>query len=586
MIFNKITKAFAIIKQFLGILTRKFKIRFVFNFIAILGASLLETLSVSLLLPFVQAILNPDKLMQNKYVNVFVKFFNIKSTNTFILGISLFVISFFIFKNIYQILCRYWQNKFRADLQVHISDTILTSYMSRPYSFFIDHNSSELMRNVMNDAGSLTYSVESLFTIFTTVFIITFMSIFLVITEASIAIGLCLSAVIVLVGPIFFIGKPLRKIGSKMRVVEADCFKWCNQSFQGIKEIIVTKKEKYFAEQYKNTYRKKNAMDVKKCVIEYIPSRLIEAVCISALLLIVCLNIINGSAVSDVMISKLAVFAMAAFRLMPTVSSLSNNINSLIHQSVALEAVYHNIEDAKIFIASKGDEKISFNNTLELKDLTFAYPKNKEKLILDKANAQIQIGDAIGIKGSSGAGKTTCVDIILGLLEPESGNVVIDGVNLSDANKNSWLDKISYVPQTAYLIDDTIRANIAFGIPENEIDEERVKNAMKEAMLYDYVESLPDKDRTVVGERGVQMSGGQRQRLSIARALYTNPSIIIFDEATSALDETTEKEIMESIDNLIGQKTLIIIAHRLSTLKKCNKIFEVGDGKITVTENS
>ncbi len=586
MIFNKITKAFAIIKQFLGILSRKFKIRFVFNFLAILIASLLETFSVSLLLPFVQAILNPDKLMQNKYVKVIVNLLNIKSTNSFILAISLFVIAFFILKNIYQILCRYWQNKFRADLQVNTSERILTSYMNRPYSFFVDHNSSELLRNVINDSGSLTYSVESLFTIFTTILIITFMSIFLIITDPTIALGLCGSAVIVLIGPVFFIGKPLRRMGEKYRILEVECFKWCNQAFQGIKEILVTKKESYFTNQYATTYRKKNKIDVKRTVIEYIPSRLIEGVCISALILIVCMSIINGNAVSDIMISKLAVFAMAAFRLMPTVSSLSNNINSLIHQSVALEAVYHNIEDSKGYVYRKGNDKIDFNKEISINDLTFAYPQNKSKLILNNASATIKIGDAIGIKGSSGAGKTTCVDLILGLLEPDSGDIKIDDTKLSYNNISSWLDKISYVPQTAYLIDDTIRANIAFGIPENEIDEERVKNAMKEAMLYDYVESLPDKDRTVVGERGVQMSGGQRQRLSIARALYTNPSVIIFDEATSALDETTEKEIMESIDNLIGQKTLIIIAHRLSTLKKCNKIFEVGDGKITVTENS
>ncbi len=586
MIFNKITKAFSIIKEFLGILSGKFKVRFVLNFIAILGASLLETLSVSLLLPFVQAILSPEKLMQNKYVKILVDLFNIQSTNSFIFAISLFVIAFFILKNIYQVLCRYWQNKFRADLQVNISERILTSYMNRPYSFFVDHNSSELLRNVISDAGSLTYSVESLFTIFTTLFIITFMSIFLVITDATIAIGLCGSAVIVLIGPVFFIGKPLRKMGEKYRLTDAECYKWCNQAFQGIKEIIVTKKESYFTNQYTNTYKKKNKIDVKRTVIEYIPSRLIEGVCISALILIVCMSIINGNAVSDVMISKLAVFAMAAFRLMPTVSSLSNNINSLIHQSVALEAVYHNIEDSKVYINRKGNETIDFKNEIVLDDLSFAYPQNKSKMILNNANATIKIGDAIGIKGSSGAGKTTCVDLILGLLEPDSGAIKIDNVNLSYNNIASWLDKISYVPQTAYLIDDTIRANIAFGIPEKEIDDERVKAAMKEAMLLDYVSTLPDKENTIVGERGVQMSGGQRQRLSIARALYTNPSIIIFDEATSALDEITEREIMESIDNLIGQKTLIIIAHRLSTLKKCNKIFEVGEGKITVTENS
>ena len=585
MIFNKINKAFSIIKQFLGILTKKFKIRFVFNFIAILIASLLETLSVSLLLPFVQAILNPEKLMQNKYVNLFVKFFNIETANAFIVATSVVVIVFFILKNIYQILCRYWQNKFRADLQVHISDTILTSYMNRPYSFFIEHNSSELLRNVVNDAGSLTVSVDNLFTIFTTLFIVLFMFIFLIMTEASIAIGLFLSALLVLIGPIFLIGKPLRSLGERIRITESDCYKWCNQSFQGIKEIIVTKKEIYFSEQYKNTYKKKNNMDVKRCVIEYIPSRLIESVCISVLIAIVCINIIRGNAVSDVMISKLAVFAMAAFRIMPSISALSNSINSLIHQSVALEAVYNNIENAKVFIANKGNESITFNKQIELKNLTFSYQTNKERNILNNANAKIKIGDAIGIKGSSGSGKTTCVDIILGLLKPQTGDILIDDVKLTEANVNSWRDKISYVPQTAYLIDDTIRANIAFGVPEKEIDNDRINRAMKEAMLYDYVESLPEKDYTVVGERGVQMSGGQRQRLSIARALYTNPSIIIFDEATSALDETTEKEIMESIDNLIGQKTLIIIAHRLSTLKKCNKIFEVADGKIIVTEN-
>ena len=285
------------------------------------------------------------------------------------------------------------------------------------------------------------------------------------------------------------------------------------------------------------------------------------------------------------MIANLGAFAVAAFKLLPAVSSLSSNFNSFIVQYTALTSVYNNLSEAKMYFAKNGNEKVDFLNSIELNNISFAYDSNKNKRILDSTNAKICIGDVVGIKGSSGSGKTTCVDLILGLLEPDSGDILIDGTKLTDQNINSWREKISYVPQTAYLIDDTIRANIAFGIPENEIDDERVQMAMKEAMLFEYVSSLPDKERTIVGERGVQMSGGQRQRLSIARALYTNPNIIIFDEATSALDEITEKEIMESIDNLIGQKTLIIIAHRLSTLKKCNKIFEVGEGKITVTEN-
>ena len=189
----------------------------------------------------------------------------------------------------------------------------------------------------------------------------------------------------------------------------------------------------------------------------------------------------------------------------------------------------------------------------------------------------------MGIKGPSGSGKTTFVDLLLGLLNPTEGNITIDNNELNHENILSWRRNISYVPQSAYLTDDSIRANIAFGIPESEIDNVKIQKAIKESMLDEYVNSLPNKEYTIVGERGVQMSGGQRQRLSIARALYTNPSIIIFDEATSALDETTEKEIMESIDNLIGQKTLIIIAHRLSTLKKCNIILEVKDGDVIVS---
>lgn len=523
--------------------------------------------------------------MNQKYVKVLVDFFNIQSTGTFVLAVSLFVVGFYIFKNLYQILNNYWQNKFRTNLLAYITDTMMSSYMHRPYSFFIDNNSSILMRNVINDTGGVTTCITSLFQIITTVFVIAFMFVFLFVTDAFLASGLCVSAFLVLGCSIIVLGKPLRNFGEKLRITDGDCYKHCQQAFQGIKEIIVNKKENYFAQEYKRSYDEKNRADVKKSVLEYIPNRLIEAICLSVLVMLIAFNVISGRVHSEVMIANLGAFAVAAFKLLPSVSALSSNFNLYLVQYTAVQAVLTNLIEAKQFIAKNGHEKISFENNLQTKNLSFSYPNNPDKKILDSVNTEIKKGDVVGIKGSSGSGKTTYVDLILGLLEPTAGDILIDGVKLSDANVNSWRDKISYVPQTAYLIDDSIKANIAFGIPEKEIDDERVKIAMKEAMLFDYVESLPEKENTVVGERGVQMSGGQRQRLSIARALYTNPSIIIFDEATSALDEVTEKEIMESIDNLIGQKTLIIIAHRLSTLKKCNKIFEVGDGKITVTDN-
>lgn len=584
MILNKLKKAVYVFKQFWGILSRKFRVQFVFIFFIILIGSLLETLGVSVLLPLINAIIKPEKLMQNQYMKILIDLFHIQNTNSFVIIIAALVAVFYLFKNLYQILSQYLQSKFRVNLQEYISETILTAYLYRPYSFFLDTNSSVLMRNVINDANGIMTCVTSMFQIITTVFVITFMFIFLFITDAMLAGGLCLAALASLGGTVLLLGRPLRNAGESLRVTDAACYKTCTEAFQGIKEIIVGQKENFFSNEYKKAYDRKNGFDVKKCILEYVPSRVIEVVCLSALVMLVAFKVVTGRAVSDVMIANLGAFAVAAFKLLPAVSALSSNFNSFIVQYTALISVYTNLEESKHYFAKNGNEEISFDKQIKIENLAFAYSKNKDKKIFKDGNAQINKGDVIGIKGSSGAGKTTCVDILLGLLEPDSGKIIIDDKLLSDANINSWRKRISYVPQTAYLIDDTIRSNIAFGIPEKDIDDEKVKNAMKEAMLFDYVDSLPEKERTVVGERGVKMSGGQRQRLSIARALYTNPSLIIFDEATSALDETTEKEIMESIDNLIGQKTLIIIAHRLSTLDKCNKIFEVKDGGIIVTE--
>ena len=409
------------------------------------------------------------------------------------------------------------------------------------------------------------------------------MSVFLFITDPILASGLCLSAIVVLIGPVLLLGKKLRNEGADIRTADAECYKYSMQGFNGIKEIIVSHKEDYFSDAYHKAFKNKARHDLKKCVIEIIPSRLIEVVCLSALIIIVTVNVITGRVVSEVMVAKLGAFAIAAFKLLPSVSSLSTDLNQFIVQAAALNSVYEILNDNDKYINNDGNKEIKLKKNIKFNNLSFFYEGNKDKLILNKVSTEIIKGDVVGIKGPSGSGKTTFVDLLLGLLNPTEGNITIDNNELNHENILSWRRNISYVPQSAYLTDDSIRANIAFGIPESEIDNVKIQKAIKESMLDEYVNSLPNKEYTIVGERGVQMSGGQRQRLSIARALYTNPSIIIFDEATSALDETTEKEIMESIDNLIGQKTLIIIAHRLSTLKKCNIILEVKDGDVIVS---
>ena len=576
---NKIKKGFQIFALTWKILRKKQKILFFVIFLSILIKALLETIGVSVLIPFVQAILNPEKLMNNKLLIPIISFLKISDTSSIIIFISLFVIIFYIIKNFYSLLCTYWQQKYRCYVQQDISVSILKEYLKQPYSFFIKNNSSILIRNIINDADGMMSCINAIFNFFTELFIVLMITVFLFITDPFISLGLVISMLIVLLIPTLILGKPIRKTGGLLREYAASVLKNALQTINGIKEIIVSNKQNYFSEQYQDSYNRKTKNDIKSCVLVAIPARLIETVCISSLVGIVSIKIIRGNT-SEIMVAQLSAFAAAAFKLIPAISGVANNLNSLIASFPVLTSVYTNLrQSTNPTLLFENSDSFSFDHSIRFENVSFHY-ENSEKYIFKDVNITINKGDVVGIIGPSGAGKTTFVDVLLGLLQNTSGSIYIDNQKLSNQNVLKWRKKLSYVPQTAYILDDTIESNIAFGIEKNQINKANIKRVLEDSMLKDYVLSLSNKELTKVGERGIQMSGGQRQRLSIARALYTNPDVIVFDEATSALDETTEKEIMESIDNLIGSKTIIIIAHRLSTLKKCNKIFEVKNSEV------
>ena len=285
----------------------------------------------------------------------------------------------------------------------------------------------------------------------------------------------------------------------------------------------------------------------------------------------------------------ISAFAMAAMRLLPSVNRLNTYMANIAYYEPALNYIYDNVdtEDLKklygksTVLEDKKTARLTIKNEIHLKDITFAYP-NTDKNIFDKADMKIPVGKSVGVVGASGAGKTTIVDVLLGLLELQSGTITSDGTNIFD-NYGAWLSHVGYIPQTIYMLDDSIRNNIAFGVKEEDIDDARVWEVLEQAQMKTFVEELPDKLDSQIGERGVRISGGQRQRLGIARALYHDPELLIFDEATSALDNDTETAIMEAIDSLHGQKTMVIIAHRLRTIENCDMIYEVKDGKISQT---
>ncbi|MCR5716510.1 MAG: ATP-binding cassette domain-containing protein, partial [Lachnospiraceae bacterium] len=289
------------------------------------------------------------------------------------------------------------------------------------------------------------------------------------------------------------------------------------------------------------------------------------------------------------MMPILSAFSVAAIRLMPSANRINNQLTSIAFYEPFFMGVSDNLQDeisgknTDMSFATNVTEKLPVTKEIELRDITYAYP-NTDVLIFDHAGMTIPVGSSVGIVGTSGAGKTTVVDILLGLLETKSGGVYADGVNVKTRYRE-WLKNIGYIPQMIFMLDDNIRKNVAFGIPEDEIDEQRVWEVLKEAQLDEYVRSLPEGLDTSIGERGIRISGGQRQRIGIARALYYDPEVLILDEATSALDNDTEAAIMDSINSLHGRKTLVIIAHRLQTIEKCDLVFRVEGGQVKVEKS-
>lgn len=569
------------IKQFRYIFNRKQKAGLLLLLIAIIVGTFLELAGVTAIMPFIDVVMNPETIDRKWYLKIPYESLNFQNTTVFIIFVAVVLIAVYILKNVYLCFMYYAQYRFTYDNRRKVATRMLNAYLRQPYSYHRIHPSSELMRNISTDTERMFDCVLSILQLFTEGCVCVVLVVYLFIMDKSITIGV--GAILSLFLLVFYRGfkKYLNHVGNENRKYAARITQWLQQSFGGIKEAKILEREDYFLNQFDYNYKKSASYDRKYRFLQVAPRPIMEMVFVAAILAVIIVKLLNGTQ-SAYFVSTLSVFAIAAFRLMPSMNRITNYMSVLMFTKGSVEKVYHDLQEVERLEKNKpvetDDVSLELKKEIQIRNLSFRYPDASEN-VLENISFTIPKNRSIAFIGPSGAGKTTLADIILGVLEPTAGQICVDGIDIQNC-MSAWHKNIGYIPQSIYLMDASIRENVAFGIPEEQIDETCLRRALEEAQLKEFVDSLPEGLDTVIGESGVRLSGGQRQRIGIARALYNDPDVLVLDEATSALDNETEKAVMDAIDRLAGNKTLIIIAHRLTTITNCDVIYEVKDRQI------
>ncbi len=568
------------------IFSRKDKILLFLLLGAVVAGSFMELLGVSIFSPFVEVITRPAIIHEKEYLEYFYEAFHFTSEEDYLVALAALIIVIYVVKNIYLSLEKNWMYKFSYNMQKKLSVRLLTAYMEEPYSFHLNKNVAILQRSLQEDTDLFAKGIIHLLELFAEVAICVVLGIYLFFVSQSITV-IVVGLLLVCVGIFTGISRKFSgSIGKESQEYKGKLYQWMNQALGGIKEIKILNRERYFIKEY-DTYFTRYVRGLRlNRLIGMLPKHVVETVCMSGLLLAVIIKIRYGQKDIGEYITQLAVFAVAAFKLLPAVGKINEHLSCILYSAPSVDLIYHDLKDIDNERRENKGEMLDwkFTDRIKISNVKYHYPDVEENVI-DGADFEIRKGQAVAFVGASGAGKTTMVDIILGLLSPQYGRIKADDLDINKY-KSTWQKEIGYIPQTIYLSDDSIRNNIAFGIPKEEIDDGAVVEAIRKAQLSEFVENLPDGLDTFVGDRGVRLSGGQRQRIGIARALYHDPEILVLDEATSALDTETEEAVMESIDQLKGSKTMLIIAHRLTTIKNADVVYEVGDGKVAKKENS
>lgn len=551
--------------------------------------SILELLAVAVFNPFIEVLMQTSSIEDDSFLKLFFAHIHLNGIEQYLVVLSALIAVIYLVKNIYLSFLQNTILSFSYTTRMNLATRLLTTYMNEPYTFHLSKNIAEMQRCLQSDTSQFMSLINSCLQL--TVEMVTCLALAAYLFHTSHSITVVIGVLLLLcIGLFFMISKKVSsRLGRQNERYNAKLFQWINQSLGGIKELKILQREEYFIDSYKTNYKKLIWGARVNELISALPKYIVETVAMVGLVFAIIIKLLFGHGALETFIPQIAVFAVAAFRLLPSVGRVNAYINSIMYNKASLDMIYDDLKEIDSEPVQEAEwqgekENWIFNKGVIVEHVTYHYPDSDVEVLHD-ISMEIPKGKTVALIGPSGAGKTTLADIILGLLPPTSGVVRMDRHNIYE-NLRSWREKLGYIPQTIYLSDDTIRNNIAFGIYQEQIDDNAIWKALEKAQLREFVQGLENGLDTYVGDRGVRLSGGQRQRIGIARALYHDPEILVLDEATSALDSSTEQAVMESIESLQGLKTMIIIAHRLTTIKNADLVYEVSGGNVTLRDKN
>lgn len=540
-------------------------------------SSALDLVGISIVYPFLMVVMDMDSIQNNavfQHLNRVIKV----GDDFFVLIAILFMIAFYVVKDIFQYNVAKGLNKFTVGFNKEMCERLISGYLQREYEFHLNVNSAQLINKINVDVTNVMELLRNMIMLFSDIILFALLAITLFMMYPLITMLLLLGLGIFSCSFFRIYGKQTKRIGDEILIESEKRTKWLMQAFDGVKEIKMRQKESYFADNVNKYTANYFGLFLRKSNIGILPSYLLEVLCVSVILLLVVIGM-HSVANTSSFVATMGVFALAAFKLFPKIGALNTEITNIAYGKASLKELVADEESfGKVICGGNEVAKYQFNDNISIEHVSFAY-NGSPRQILQDVSMNIHKGEFVGIIGESGAGKSTLVDLLLGLLKPVRGQILIDGKEIDFTNP-TWKNMVGYVPQSVFIFDDSIINNIILGEHITEDVENRVIEILKTVQLGDFIKDLPQGIYTEVGERGARISGGQRQRLGLARALYNNPDILVLDEATSALDNSTEEAIMKTINDIKGSCTIIAIAHRLTTVEKCDHIYEVREGRV------